>query len=76
MTNNEIVELAGMVSELLGTLSIAYAALAVHHRFKNEHKVDDAVFMEMSREMRIAFFGVAFMLIGFSAQVIGRFFLT
>ena len=73
MDSKDVLELAGMFGELIGTLSIAYAAIAVHHRVKNEHKIDEAVFMEMNREMRIAFFGVAAILLGFTAQALAKF---
>lgn len=76
MQSTDIIEIAGMASELIGTLSIAYAALAVHHRFKNEHRVDDAVIKEMDREMKFAVFGVICMLLGFSAQIVARFVLN
>jgi len=74
MSSYELLEFIGMLSELIGTLGIAYAALAVHHRFKNEHRVDDKVIESMDAEMKIAFIGVFLIIFGFSAQVMARFF--
>ena len=61
-----------MFMDVAGTLLIAYAALAVHHRFRHEHKVDDAVFSEMNREEKLAIAGVALILLGFIVVVGAR----
>lgn len=69
----ELVDLLGMVAELSGTISIAYAALSVHHRFRHEHKVDEEVFNAMSAEMRIGILGIFLIICGFIAQIFGKF---
>ena len=73
--NPELLDFIGMLAELCGTISIAYAALSVHHRFRHEHKVDEEVFSAMSQEMRIGVLGIGLILTGFCAQIIGKFIL-
>ena len=51
--------------EFIGGLMIAFAALRVHHRFLNEHQVDDQVFISMKIEQKIGIFGVIFLTAGF-----------
>lgn len=51
--------------EFVGGLMIAFAALRVHHRFLNEHQVDDLVFNIMKREQRIGIVGVILLTMGF-----------
>lgn len=55
--------------EFLGTLCIAIAALSVHHRFLNEHRVDDKVLSTMKREQKIGFVGVFLVSIGFALNM-------
>lgn len=73
--NLELLELFGLIAELIGTLTIAYAALAVNHRFRHEHKVDEAVFKTMGVEAKIAVIGIFLIVTGFCAQVFARFIL-
>lgn len=44
--------------DVFGTLMIAFAAIMVHHRVLNEHKIDDRVLFDMRREQLVAIFGV------------------
>jgi hypothetical protein len=74
--NPTLFEFAGEVSELIGTLLIAYAALSVHHRFRHEHKVDEEVFTAMRSEIVWAFIGIALILIGFGLHTFGRYVLA
>lgn len=62
------------LSDLVGTLLIAYAALSVHHRFRHEHKVDERVFSAMSMEIRLGFVGIALIIISFVMKVLIDFF--
>ncbi|HIA91648.1 TPA: hypothetical protein EYO12_00845 [Candidatus Saccharibacteria bacterium] len=73
--NAELIDFLGMLAELSGTVSIAYAALSVHHRFRHEHKVDEEVFSAMSQEMRVGVLGICLILVGFCAQIFGKFIL-
>ena len=51
--------------QTVGDLMIGYAALKVHFRFWQEHKVDEVVFREMKREQRIGILGLLLIIIGF-----------
>jgi hypothetical protein len=62
-------ELISLISETLGTLMIAFAALKVHHRVLNEHKMDDRVFTSMRKEQRVGVIGVVLILLGFVIEL-------
>jgi len=51
--------------ETVGTLLIAWAALRVHHRVLNEHKIDNKVFRIMRREQRLGILGIFFVTAGY-----------
>lgn len=61
-------EKLGMVIDLCGSIMIAYAALRVHHRVLNEHKIDKHVYATMVKEQRVGILGVGFLLMGFVLQ--------
>jgi len=63
-------ELLSVTLETIGTLLIAFAALRVHHRFLNEHRVDDRVFRAMRRERVVGIIGVVFVVSGYIVQII------
>jgi len=65
-----LIQLLGDGFDLVGTLMIAYAALSVHHRFRHEHKVDDEVFNAMRIEIKLGFFGIGLIIIGFIFKVL------
>ena len=56
--------------DTIGTLMIAFAALKVHHRVLNEHKIDKEVFSSMRREQVIGLLGVFFILAGFIFHIL------
>ena len=58
-------EFLGATFEVIGTVLIAYAALRVHHRFLNEHAVDERVFKTMKLEQKVGVMGVILVIIGF-----------
>lgn len=62
-------ELLSPTLETIGTILIAFAALRVHHRFLNEHRVDDKVFRAMRRERVVGIIGVIFVLSGYTMNV-------
>jgi hypothetical protein len=66
-------ELFGLTLSTTGTLFIALAALNVHHRVLNEHKIDQRVFREMKREQWIGISGVALLVVGHILVVVARF---
>lgn len=60
----------GHTMEVLGTLMIAFAALRVHHRVLNEHKIDDKVLRAMKRERAFGVIGVLLVIFGYIAQLL------
>lgn len=42
--------LLGFVLDTIGTVMIAYTAIAMHRRVWKEHKIDEGVFREMKWE--------------------------
>jgi hypothetical protein len=48
---------------------VAFTALMVHHRFRQEHKVDEKVFRSMRREQVIAIIGMLLIIVGFALQL-------
>ncbi len=54
---------------MIGKLLVAYTAIAVHHRFLKEHKIDAAVFRIMRREQYVGIVGVILILAGFCLQL-------
>ena len=52
---------------------VAFTAIAVHHRFLKEHKVDEGVFKAMKRERFIGILGVILMIIGYFLEIPSRF---
>ena len=59
----------GATADIFGKIIIAYTAIRVHHRFKEEHKIDEAVFHAMAREQRMSFIGVGLMICGYLLQL-------
>lgn len=55
--------------DTVGTLLIAWAALSVHHKVLNEHKIDNAVYRKMKKEQFLGFLGIALVVIGYLLDV-------
>jgi hypothetical protein len=62
-------ELTGFILDVIGKLLVAYTAIAVHHRFLKEHKIDAAVFKVMHREQIVGIIGVILIIAGFLLQL-------
>lgn len=73
MDLHHTVDLIADIFEAVGSIMIAYAALAVHHRFRHEHKVDEAVFRIMKRERNWGLLGIVLTLIGLALHVSAKF---
>lgn len=58
------ISLLALALDTFGTLLIAFAALRVHHRVLNEHKVDNHVFRSMKREQFAGVLGICFVICG------------
>ncbi len=63
-------ELLALILNTSGTLLIAYAALNVHHRFRHEHKIDEAVFKAMKYEHQVGWVGIILILIAFILEIL------
>jgi len=61
--------LVGATVDLLGKIMVAYTALRVHHRVRQEHKIDKRVFAEMRREFVLGFLGIGLMILGYLLQL-------
>ena len=51
-------EYVGLTLDTLGVVMIAFAALRVHHRVLNEHRIDKKVYRDMRVEQIIGVFGI------------------
>lgn len=62
-------ELLGHILDFVGKVMVSYTAIAVHHRFWKEHKIDDQVFDSMKKERIVGLLGIVFMLLGFVLEL-------
>ena len=59
-----MLEIIGIVLEIVGELLVAYAALRVNHRIMHEHKIDAKVIRVMKIEQILGIFGCFLMVSG------------
>lgn len=64
-----ILNVFGFTLDVIGKIIIAYTALAVHHRFHHEHKVDKAVFKIMKKEYNYGLLGIGLIILGYVLQL-------
>lgn len=62
-------ELLGHTLEFVGVVMIAYMAIRVHSRVREEHKVDNKVVSEMKRERTFGVMGILLVILGYLLQV-------
>ncbi len=62
-------ELLGHTLEFIGVILIAYMAIRVHSRVREEHKVDSKVVSEMKRERLFGMIGILFIILGYLLQI-------
>ena len=55
--------------DIIGKVIIAYTALAVHHRFRKEHKVDEEVFHAMRKEHILGLSGIFLIVLSYVLRV-------
>jgi len=55
--------------DTVGTLFIAWAALSVHHKVLNDHKIDSEVYRRMKREQILGITGIIFVIVGYLLNV-------
>lgn len=65
-------ELLGFTFTFLGELLIGYTAIAVHYRFRKEHKIDEQVFAIMKKEHTFGILGILLLFVGYLVQLIVR----
>lgn len=65
MLENAIITL-----EAIGTLLIAWAALRVHHRVLNEHKISSRVVRMMRIEQGLGILGMVMVCVGYLLNVV------
>ncbi|MBI2326730.1 hypothetical protein HYU92_00255 [Candidatus Curtissbacteria bacterium] len=65
--------LVGFFLVTLGEIMIGYTVIKVHGRVAKEHKIDNPVISEMSRERKIAISGIVLIILGFILQLPEKF---
>lgn len=65
-------EILGFTFTFLGELLIGYTAIAVHYRFRKEHRVDEQVFIIMKREHVLGMLGIFLLTVGYLIQLLTR----
>jgi len=63
-------KLLALIMETFGSLLVGYAALSVHHRVLNEHRVDDRVFRVMRIEQKLGILGMVLIFIAFILNLV------
>ena len=63
-------EILGFTFTFLGELLVGYTAIAVHYRFRKEHKVDEQVFMMMKKEHALGVLGILLLVVGYLMQLL------
>lgn len=66
-----MLEILALTLNELGGLFVAYAALRVHHRVLNEHRIDEEVVNIMKREQVVGVIGVFLIIIGYTLELGG-----
>jgi len=56
--------------DVVGKLMIAYTAIRVHWRVRQEHRIDKRVFREMRQEHVVGIFGMIFIIIAYILEII------
>lgn len=66
MLSNEVF---GFTLSKLGEIMIGYSVLRVHLKVKKEHKIDKAVFREITHEQFIVALGILLVIIGYFIEL-------
>ena len=64
-----MLELLGFTIHTMGEILVGYTAIMVHHRVWKEHKIDEVVFEEMTKERLMGIVGLILIIIGFFMQI-------
>ena len=65
-------QLWGLILEDTGTIMVAYMALRVHHRVRQEHTIDKKVALIMGLEQKLGVLGIGLIVLGFMLQLIAK----
>lgn len=65
-------EIIGRTIDVIGKIMVAFTAIMVHHRFLEEHQVDEQVFKTMKRERYVGIVGMIMMVMGYVIEIIGK----
>ena len=65
----ELINNLGFIIDFIGKLLVSFTAISVHHRFWQEHKIDEKVFSEMHKEQKLGLTGIIFMTVGFVMEL-------
>ena len=65
-------QLWGLILKDTGTIMVAYMALRVHHRVRQEHNISKKVAAIMGLEQKLGVLGIVLIVLGFILQVIAR----
>ena len=66
-------QLWGLILEDAGTIMVAYMALRVHHRVRQEHNISKKVAAIMGLEQKLGLLGIILIIMGFLLQLNARF---
>ncbi|MAG12032.1 MAG: hypothetical protein CMI52_04495 [Parcubacteria group bacterium] len=66
-------ESIGFLLDVLGKVLVSWTAIAVHVRFRKEHKIDKRVFTAMRREHVVGLLGILLIIVGSWIEYVARF---
>jgi hypothetical protein len=59
----------GFLLDTIGKVMVAYTSIMVHHRFRHEHRVDEALFKMMKWEQLYGVIGILLIILGSSIEM-------
>lgn len=62
----------GDVITVAGEIMVGWTAIAVHHRVRNEHKIDEKVFKLMRQENTIGKLGILMIVMGLALRLLAE----
>lgn len=69
MYYDHVMELIITTLDVIGTVLIGWAALRVHHRVLNEHKIDEKVMRVMRVEQKLGILGIVLVLLAYLLHI-------
>lgn len=62
----------GDLITVVGEVMVGWMAIAVHHRVRNEHKIDEKVFKLMHKENRLGKIGIFLIIAGLVLRLLSE----